>query len=419
MGYAIGTLTKGGGEDTHRQFVRLVRHMCGGFGDLGTIGGSRTGNGTLTSLEASPSSVTETWTLTCTAAAANGGTFSVVGSVSGAQASATVGTAYSNTFLSFTIVDGTTDFIVGDKFIIPVTQGQLSAQSRAWAIMRFTTGANMELIMCAPGLSGTEQIYVGLYTYESVPGDYYNLGVSTMTGYVPGNTYLSQPGIITYGVPAHNNSITYYLTVNGQRAAFMLKVGTPVYTHAYIGKFFPYARPSEYPYPVVCAGILSGMTGVRFSNLGNYFPYHGNISGGVSFLSLRKPDGAWLLPFVWPYSHGNQIGDSLSNLPGGTQSTQVPANGQYQLESLIMGDPTGQLLLTNNLWGELDGVYFISGYNNTVENIVQVGGSSVVNQNSLTPLQAVQAIKAVNGRAFVVGQNVHRTGWRDYVAIEM
>jgi hypothetical protein len=37
----------------------------------------------------------------------------------------------------------------------------------------------------------------------------------------------------------------------------------------------------------------------------------------------------------------------------------------------------------------------------------------------MTVKQAVDAIRAVGGRAFVVLQNVNRTTWADYIALEM
>lgn len=423
MAYAIGTLLKGTGEDTHYQLLALIRHLCGGFGDVGAIGGTRTGTGDLSGVEASPTSVTETWTLECTTATAGGGTFSVTGSVTGATAPATVGAAYDNGKVSFTLNDGATDFVVGDTFTIPVTQGQLAAEGQAWEILRYdTVPANRELIMKAPGLSGTEEIFLGVRTYQNFSGDYYNLLLGAFTGYVPGNSFDTQPGGRLTGVPAHNNAITYYISVNGQRLVFMLKVGTPVYTHGYLGKMCPYARPSEFPYPVVCAGILNGAENTRFSATTNYFPYHGyTVSSNTNFY-LRKPDGVWLAPAMWPFTHGS-VSDSQGSyycLAGSVSySCQVPANAQYQMEPIILHDRVSSSNLSNNIWGELDGVFFVSGFNNAVENVVQYGGSSTVDQTGMTPLQAVQAIKAVGGRAFVMGQNINRTSWRDYVAIEM
>ena len=56
---------------------------------------------------------------------------------------------------------------------------------------------------------------------------------------------------------------------------------------------------------------------------------------------------------------------------------------------------------------------------NGVENVAQMGGSSVIDQKGMTVKQAVDAIRAVGGRAFVVLQNVNRTTWADYIALEM
>lgn len=75
-----------------------------------------TGNGTSSALAPGDSAVTETITATCIAAAANGGIFEVIGSVSGALGNARVGTAFNNAKAKFTIGDGATDFIVGDVF---------------------------------------------------------------------------------------------------------------------------------------------------------------------------------------------------------------------------------------------------------------------------------------------------------------
>lgn len=79
-----------------------------------------TGNGTMTNIVKVPGAAAQTVTVTCTAAVANGGTFSVVGSVSGALASATVGVPYSSAIISFLLNDGSVDFHVGDHFVITI-----------------------------------------------------------------------------------------------------------------------------------------------------------------------------------------------------------------------------------------------------------------------------------------------------------
>lgn len=93
--------------------------------DVPTTGtaGTNTGNGTCGSVAGGAKTIPETWTLKCTAAATNGGTFSVVGSVTGRIADASVGVAFASDLINFTIADGTTDFAAGDSFTIEVAAG--------------------------------------------------------------------------------------------------------------------------------------------------------------------------------------------------------------------------------------------------------------------------------------------------------
>jgi hypothetical protein len=98
----------------------------------GSVTSGGTGNGTVTGISAPYEAVDETWTLTATAAAADGGTFSVVGSVSGAQAPATVGVAYDNGKVAFTINDGSTDFQVGATRVFSVTEMSYEAAKAAF-----------------------------------------------------------------------------------------------------------------------------------------------------------------------------------------------------------------------------------------------------------------------------------------------
>lgn len=91
-------------------------------------GAGNTGDGTVTAVRSAADAATETWTLT----ALGGGptaSFSVVGSVNGAQANATSATAYSNDFVSFLINDGAANYIAGDDFEFTVTGGVFAANS--------------------------------------------------------------------------------------------------------------------------------------------------------------------------------------------------------------------------------------------------------------------------------------------------
>ncbi|WP_425317877.1 hypothetical protein [Pseudomonas nitroreducens] len=250
------------------------------------------------------------------------------------------------------------------------------AAANGWQVLRYdTVSVNRELILKGAGLSGTEEIFVGFRTYQDASADYYNLLAGTFTGYVAGNSFDTQPGARLSGVPAHNNRIDYWLTLNGQRIAFALKVGTPVYESCYVGKALPYARPSQYPYPVVCGGMLTGAAATRFSDTNHSIPYKGVRAN----MALRSNDN-WVQPYCYPW--GNNA------LTGSFQLRDT--TNMYQLLPVEMHDNAG------NLWGALDGIFFITGFNNAVENTLIIGGIT-----------------------YVVIQDVARTGFIDYYAMRM
>ncbi len=82
-----------------------------------TGGGANVGNGTIMAAEATGATVAQTVTLTATSAT----TFSVVGSVSGAMGTATVGSPFTSGQLGFTIAAGSTAFATGDTITVPTT----------------------------------------------------------------------------------------------------------------------------------------------------------------------------------------------------------------------------------------------------------------------------------------------------------
>lgn len=295
------------------------------------------------------------------------------------------------------------------------------AENNGWATLRYdNTSSDHELILEGEGLSGAEEIYIGFRTYESFSGDYYNMDCGTFTGYVPGDPFHGQPGAMITACPSHNNAIDYWITANEQRIVGCLKVGTPVYEHFYLGKILPYARPTEYPYPVMNGGMFAATEAKRFSDTNQHMPYMGyqeNIT--YNRLYLRDLNGLWSRPNTYPWLNYNNKTTTLAGTQG--QATLVPAGDHYQIEPIVLYEngtsPTD--FNKKNVWGEVDGVYFCTGFNNGPENVIQIGGNSIVNQSGMTVLQAVDAIRLVNGRAFVVGQNVNKTSWRDYCALEM
>ncbi|SEJ58415.1 hypothetical protein SAMN04244579_04857, partial [Azotobacter beijerinckii] len=165
------------------------------------------------------------------------------------------------------------------------------------------------------------------------------------------------------------------LTLNGQRIALAMKVGTPVYESCYVGKMLPYGRPSQYPYPVVCGGMLSGAAATRFSDTA----HSGYFKGNKASMGLRSNDG-WLQPYCYPWQN--------SAIASTTQLRDT--GGVYHLLPVELNDNSA------NLWGALDGIFYISGFNNAVENTLTIDGVD-----------------------YVVIQDVWRTGHTDYYAMRL
>jgi hypothetical protein len=275
------------------------------------------------------------------------------------------------------------------------------AEANGWTTLRYLTpsdGSNRELIMVGPGLSGDQQIYVGFRTYHSISADYYNLSVAGFTGYVAGNTFVTQPGYFESGIPAHNVRVDYWAAVNAQRIALGLKVGTPVYEHGYAGYFLPYATPGQFPYPIAVGGMLNGIPATRFSDTAHSM----YAKGSRSNFGMRFVDGTWKTPATYPWNN--------STIASTTRLRDTNVN--YSLLPVQLNDG-------GNLYGEADGVFYVSGFNNVTENMIQIGGDPVADDAGWTSAQRAAAIVDAGGVPYVVLQDVARNGFSDYLALRL
>lgn len=258
------------------------------------------------------------------------------------------------------------------------------AEDNGWVTERFDdTVTDHELILKGPGLSNTEEIFIGFQTYQNVAADYYNIRVGGFTGYLSSSTWLNQPGIISASICAHNTNIDYWITLNGQRITGALRVGTPVYEPFYLGKMLPYGRPSQYPYPMLISGTLVSGSTLRFSDTST--SHSMGFKGNSNRMRLRTPADAQN-PYGYPWGNSQLAGETTALRDTATIYPMLPV----QLHNNNTTYPNGQI------WGYLDGVYYISGFNNAVENTLEIDGVE-----------------------YVVIQDVFRTGFPDYCAIRL
>jgi len=261
----------------------------------------------------------------------------------------------------------------------------VTAAGEGWTTLLYdTSGTDHYLILKGEGLTGAEEIYVGFQTYHSTTADYYNLSAMCCTGYVAENTWATQPNAFYSGVPANNNRIDYWLSWNAQRIVLAMKVDTPVYESAYVGKFLPYARPSQFPYPIVCGGMLSGNAATRSSDTSQSMPYKGNRAN----FKMRTIQGTWYQAHTMPWG---DIWTMCGNNSSWTNTALRDTGGYYHLTPVELYTPG------EDLWGALDGIFHVSGFNNSSENYIE----------------------ADDGYTYVIIQDVYRTGFTDYYAMRL
>lgn len=208
----------------------------------------------------------------------------------------------------------------------------------------------------------------------------------------------------------------YWLVASGRSLRFAVKVSTS-YEGGYLGFILPYASPGQYPYPLAVGGSLVPQDGARsaewrysYANWrhGVYPGPGGSIapsSDGVhATLYLRDPGGEWRY-FANRPNNGTSTAEGIY---GPNQSYGAPyspnaawrsvwphcmndqwANGKRPYRDCLGG---GYLLqpcillqraLSPMVFGELEGTYAISGYQNAPENTASYGGKThVVFQNA-------------------------------------
>lgn len=241
------------------------------------------------------------------------------------------------------------------------------------------------VILKAPGLAGLDQIFYGLKVYKSVASDYYNLQIDGFTGYVAGNLFESQPGSILgtgvtgLGVTLWNQAIPYWLVADGQGFTCCAKIQNSYVTFG-AGFLLKYATFTQYPYPLVVHSNLTTASATRYSDVNWISGWKGTRNN----LRMRFTDGLWKTPDCIPYL-------SNQNFRTTNNDSNVAA-GYYGLHPIELSDITG----TGNVYGMLDKLFYISGFNNAVENTI-----------------------VVSGITYVVLRDGTKTGNNDYVALKL
>jgi hypothetical protein len=280
-----------------------------------------------------------------------------------------------------------------------------------WTVLRNVAG---EIILRGPGLSASDQIFVGAHAFYNSSADYYNWWLSGFTGYESANSFETQPGAHHVGSGAGqsgpilnlwNSPIPYWFIINGRRILVVAKIST-VYVSAYLGLLeAPYASPGQWPYPLMIGGssawkgsITLTSTQLRWSYTGDENRNWFNPRPGVGYsnardyqMRIRLGSGTW-----WGFSSDSDHGypGNLYPVSNGADDMRACLDGSYPRYPLIpsMLDTDGSV----NVLGEIQTVTWVPGFANASEVILTDG--------------------AVN---WLVFQNVYRTTKKDYCAFKL
>lgn len=281
-----------------------------------------------------------------------------------------------------------------------------------WTSLRYTVGGGIaadELILRAPGLAGTDQIFVGITTFENATADYFNWRIAGFTGYNAALAFGAQPGVMqNVFLRLWNSPIPYWFVANGRRVVIVAKVSTN-YMMGYLGFINPYPSPNQYPYPLAIGGdwaispepLLTDVawrwsntfiTANNFPMSSSWDPGGGVIRANTSTLRIRRPDGTWGFmragsnaayqdlddSTIWPYMAG------MANLQANLGADQSP------VFPIVLHDNTPEV------YGELDGVFAVSGQARASEDLIHVGADDLL-----------------------MVQNIFRTGRNAYCAVKL
>jgi hypothetical protein len=288
------------------------------------------------------------------------------------------------------------------------TNATLVGLSQNWTDLGVASGQTSGKWLRGPGLAGTDQIFVGLQSVNDVPDDIYGIEVRGAAGFSSALSFANQVGSspISY-VACWDSPMTYWIVASGRRFVVVIKVST-TYHAIYGGLILPYGTPSQYPYPLFIGA--ENATNLRWSDtsVGNrQFVDPGATSTATNTgVNLMFPDGSWQYFSNFTNSSGNDSLNTTTNrsiwpYAGGENATEVDnrlremrdnIDGTYTLLPLILNCA----LPSRQVFGELDGCYWVSGFGNAAENIV-----------------------TISGQDYLVVQNIFRTNRWNYWALKL
>jgi len=307
---------------------------------------------------------TENWSLVCTDAAT--GVYSVTGSVSGAQAAITVGAPYDNGIIALDLVD--TDSLLGgatlgETLIIPVVTGPMVTAASNWTLLRQyeANDGGLHFFVMGPGTSGADEIFVSFATARFVEADAYNVrffgGIGFNESCTTASTILGASPLVS--MLLSDATMPCWFIGSGRRFIAIAKVST-VYESCYMGFMLPTGTSSEYPYPLIVGGTAgAGLPAVSWRDTS---ADHRAFFDPSQTLIMRDKGGAWVV-----FDNDGAISNTF---PAKSLNILPCFGGNRALFPVTLHSSTP----LNGTFGDLDGVFYVSGFNLFSEDVIDCNG---------------------------------------------
>ncbi len=294
----------------------------------------------------------------------------------------------------------------------------LVADGQEWVnVWEHANGPRSGIVLRGPGLSGNDQVYVGMALFADPLLDSFWIEAVGMTGIIPGSASYRDHINVT---PSHVKMMLdvgtteYWFVANGRRFMVTAKIST-VFETMYAGLFLPYGTPLTYPYPMFIggsAGQWRSNTGVYSwrDEIANHTHYLWGHSAHQESLGTRPdctgwfidPSGQWRRVnatgnqnevFFGPHVTGNE---SYMGMQYGEQTWAIQMTDAFGGDRMLIPATLLQYRPGDMTWGVLDGAARCQGVLNAAENTITIDGVS-----------------------WLVVQNCFRTSFDDYWAMKL
>lgn len=233
------------------------------------------------------------------------------------------------------------------------------------------------------GMDGQDRIYVPMELYISKTTQAYNLIshlARTWTPSKPIRQQYTQDASSYTVMPLWEKPMQYWFFANGRRFIIVAKVGL-MYTSMYCGFVLPSGTDREYPYPLLLAGVHTRQRGTR--------TFTDNETNGSFWIPVKYSQSGTIDSSACIISPENRRIYGRTDARGGQYEPSEmfvlkPYNTEFDIgktldgQYVLMPIEIVQTKTVFNFLGWYDGVFFVSGYENSPENILTVNGERYI-----------------------------------------